>query len=110
MIGLRVLLILMWAGVGLYTIAVVTSHGFNLFSVALADVAAVGWAGQFDLDFVSYLMLSALWIAWRHDFSPSGVGFALAALIGGILFLSVYLLVASYQARGDVKGILLGER
>ena len=34
----------------------------------------------------------------------------LVAAFGGMLFLSTYLLITSFQVGGDVKSILLGER
>ncbi|MBS2015712.1 MAG: hypothetical protein JST00_22680 [Deltaproteobacteria bacterium] len=40
---------------------------------------------------------------------PQGIAFALGALVDGSLFLSVYLLVASLRARGDVRVLLLGD-
>ena len=54
------------------------------------------------------LTLSALWFAWRHEFSLPGVALAILAAIGGSLFLSIYLLVLSWQTKGDINQLLLG--
>ena len=88
----------------------VAGSGWNLLAVFFSDMARMGWPGQFDLDFMMMLALSALWVAWRHRFSPAGLGLAVLAFFGGSLFLSVYLLVLSLQARGGVRDILVGSR
>jgi hypothetical protein len=49
-----------------------------------------------------------LWLAWRHAFSPSGIVLGVVGVFGGILVLALYLLLASLDARGDVKVLLLG--
>lgn len=73
-------------------------------------MAAMTWPGQFNLDFFCFLLLSGLWLAWRHDFSPAGLALGLVALFGGMLFLSAYLLIATGTAAGDIRKIMLGER
>jgi hypothetical protein len=40
-------------------IQVITNHGLGLFSVFFGDVAKLGWAGQFNADFMAILGLSA---------------------------------------------------
>ena len=72
-------------------------------------MAAMGWPGQFNLDFTSLLTLSALWVAWRHQFSGGGVALGLLAFFGGGMFLTTYLFVVSAQAKGDMKEVLLGK-
>jgi hypothetical protein len=109
MTAFRALLILLAVILIGYTVVVITSHGMNLVPIFFADIAAMGWPGQFNLDFVFMLTLSALWVAWRHRFSLAGLALGLLALFGGSLFLTTYLLVVSLQARGDVKQMLLGK-
>lgn len=92
-----------------YTGVVAAEHGMGLFPVFFGDIAKLGWPGQFNLDFTFMLSFSALWVAHRHRFAPQGIVLALGALVGGSLFLSVYLLVASLRARGDMRELLLGE-
>lgn len=94
----------------LYTAVVIANHGPNLFPAFFGDMAAMGWAGQFNLDFMFMLSLSALWVAWRHGFSTSGLAFAFLAAMLGSAFLSVYLLVVSFQVKGDVRALMLGVR
>lgn len=80
----------------------------DLLPVFFGDMAKMGWPGQFNLDFMCMLMLSALWVAWRHRFSGRGLALGLLAFFGGALFLSVYLLVVTLGADGDVEALLLG--
>ena len=57
-----------------YTSVTVANHGLDLLPVFFGDMAEMGWPGQFNLDFMGFLALSALWVAWRHQFSPAGLG------------------------------------
>lgn len=108
MTAFRVFLVAMWATIFGYTAIVVAHHGMGLFAVFFGDMAKMAWPGQFNLDFMFMLTLSALWVAWRHHFSGGGLGLSVLALFGGASFLSVYLLVLSLQAKGDVREMLLG--
>lgn len=110
MVAFRGLLILMLAVILLYTGAVVAQHGLNLLPVFFGDIARMAWPGQFNLDFLCMLTLSGLWVSWRHRFSGPGILLGLLALFGGVLFLSIYLLVESRRAGGDVARLLLGSR
>lgn len=91
-----------------YTSVTVANHGLDLLPVFFGDMAEMGWPGQFNLDFMGFLALSALWVAWRHQFSPAGLGLAVVAFFGGMPFLAAYLLVQSYRAQGDIRVLLLG--
>jgi len=108
MIFFRSLLVAMLVILSAYTAVVVGNHGMNLLTVFFADMAAIEWPGQFNLDFMFMLALSALWVLWRQGISLSGIGLALCAFFGGALFLSCYLLVLSVQTNGDVRKMLLG--
>lgn len=110
MTAFRILLALILVVLSGYTLIVMGEYGTNLFQVFFGDMAKVNWAGQFNLDFMFMLSLSATWVAWRHQFSPAGLGLALLAFLGGALFLSVYLLVLSFQNNGDARLIVLGNR
>ncbi len=93
-----------------YTALVIVDHGWNLVPVFFGDIAAMTWPGQFNLDFLGFLLLSAIWVAWRNHFSPAGLGLAVLASIGGMMFLTIYLLVLIGQTRGDIATIMLGAR
>jgi hypothetical protein len=104
----RTMLVVLCAILTVYTVIVIANHGIGLFAVFFGDIAAMAWPGQFNLDFSMLLLLSATWVAWRHQFSPGGLALALVAAVGGALFLTLYLLVISFQTQGDVKAMLLG--
>ncbi len=104
----RAPLMAMFAAVALYTGATIAEHGPNLLAVFLGDMGKFAWPGQFDLDFMCLLALSAIWVAWRHRFSAAGLGLAVLAFFGGTGFLSAYLLVVGPRAKGRMNEILLG--
>ena len=106
----RLLLVMIFTAITLYTGIVVAHHGLNLLPVFFGDMASLAWPGQFNLDFMCMLALSGLWVAWRHRFSGAGIALGMVAFFGGALFLSVYLLVESVRTRGDVEALLLGQR
>jgi len=110
MTGFRTYLAAMALTLLLYTAAVIANHGWDLLSVFFGDMGRVGWPGQFNLDFMFMLTLSALWVAWRHGFSAGGLALAFLAATLGSAFLSVYLLVVSFQVKGDARALVLGGR
>ena len=110
MTAFRALLVALWAAIFGYTAIVVANHGMGLLPVFFGDMEMMGWRGQFNLDFMCMLALSALWVAWRHHFSGGGLALAVLAFLGGASFLCAYLLVVSLQAKGDVRELLLGTR
>ena len=92
-----------------YTGIVMANHGFGLVPIFFGDMAAMAWPGQFNLDFMGFLMLSGLWVSWRHEYSLTGWLLTPLALTGGMLFLCIYLLVMSFRVNGDLKALILGE-
>jgi hypothetical protein len=106
----RIYLVLVLLTLGGYTLAVGSRHGWNLLPLFFGDIAALTWAGQFNMDFLSFLLLSGLWVAWRHHFSAAGLALGLVAVFGGMLFLATYLLVAMAHARGNIQQLLLGRQ
>jgi hypothetical protein len=91
-----------------YTLVVITTHGWDLLPVFFGDMTKMQWPGQFNLDFMCMLLLAGLWVSWRHQFSVAGVLLGLAAVFGGALFMSAYLLVESYRAKGESRTLILG--
>ena len=106
----RTLLLIILLTVGIYTVPVVASHGINLFPYFFGDIAKMGWAGQFNVDFLGFLVLSAFWTAWRNQFSGGGLGLGVLAFFFGAPFLTSYLLYLSFATGGDVKAIMMGAR
>jgi len=105
----RIYLAICLCAIATYTTVTIAHHGLNLLPVFLGDMAQMAWPGQFNLDFTGFLGLSALWVAWRHRFSPGGLALSVVAFFGGMLFLSIYLLVHSFRADGRIEVLLLGE-
>lgn len=110
MLAFRMALFAIFVTTTIYTTIVILSHGLNLLPIFFGDMATVTWPGQFNLDFLGFLLLAGFWVAWRHSFSPAGLGLGLIAVIGGMLFMAPYLLIVSFRTRGDIDKLLLGER
>ena len=106
----RSLLVLMTVSIVAYTLTAGVNHGWNLLPVFFGDMLAITWPGQFNLDFTCFLILSGLWISWRHEFSPSGLALGLISTVGGILVVAPYLLFATFQAKGAMDVLLLGQK
>lgn len=109
MTAFRIFLATIFIVIAVYTGIVVSNHGLGLLPIFFGDMAKMAWPGQFNLDFMCFLALSALWLAWRHQFTPVGLVLGLVGFLGGAFFLSAYLLVMSFKVNGDVKALLLGE-
>lgn len=104
----RVFLATIFVVIVAYASVVVASHGLGLLPVFFGDIAKGGWPGQFNLDFLGCLTLSALWLAWRHDFSPFGLALGVVGFLGGAPVLTAYLFATSFTVNGDVEALLLG--
>jgi hypothetical protein len=105
----RILLAVFIIAIISFTGVVIANHGWNLLPIFFGDIAAMTWPGQFNFDFLCFLILSGLWLAWRHHFSLGGIVLGLLGLFGGIMFLAPYLLIACFKANGDIKILLLGK-
>ncbi|MEM7768268.1 MAG: hypothetical protein AAF253_12385 [Pseudomonadota bacterium] len=110
MTAFRLLLAAMLLVLLAYTSFVIADHGMGLVPIFFGDMLEMGWPGQFNLDFFGFLILSALWTAWRSDFSALGLALAVPALTGGILFLTIYLLVLTSGRGANIRTVLLGAR
>ncbi len=106
--GFRLYLVVALAVLAAYTLVVGWHHGWNLLPVFFASITAMTWSGQFNLDFMTFLGLSGLWVAWRHRFTAGGIALGVVAFFGGMLVLAPYLLWASARAGDDVRVLLLG--
>lgn len=109
MLLFRVLLGFLFACLAIYTAVVISNHGWNLLPIFFGDMASMGWPGQFNADFMGFLILSASWIAWRNGFSPAGLLLAVCGFFGGIMFLAPYLFYLSYKVDDSMPRLLLGE-
>lgn len=91
-----------------YTAITISNHGLDFMPIFFGDMAAMAWPGQFNLDFLGFLTLSALWVMWRHRFSAGGLILGIVAFNGGIPFLCAYLLYQSLRHQADIETLLLG--
>lgn len=105
----RLLLIAIVAIVGIYTGAVIGEHGVDFVTPFYADIAKMGWPGQFNVDFHAFLIIGSAWLMWRHHFSPIGLLFGLVIFAGGAPFLCSYLLVVMAKDKADMAELLLGK-
>ena len=92
----------------IYSSVVILQYGWGLFPLVFGDIYAVNWRGQFNADFMALLALSALWVAWRNQFTAKGLTLAVLAFFGGAPFLCIYLLVLNRMHEGHLPTILLG--
>ena len=105
----RFLLVIYIISIFIITGLVGFKHGWNLLPIFFSDMASLTWPGQFNFDFMCFLLLSGLWLAWRHHFSPGGLVLGILGIFGGIMLLAPYLLLMSFKSKGDIKVLLLGE-
>lgn len=91
-----------------YTAVVAARHGMGFVPAYIGVLFSLTWPGQFSLDFGVYLALCALWVAWRHGFSASGVAFACVTLVLGAMVFLPYLLWLSLRPGADAKSMVLG--
>lgn len=110
MTAFRIFLVTFLIVLLVYTVVVAVNHGLDLFSVFFGDMLAMNWPGQFNLDFMGFLMLSALWVVWRNDFTPISFVLGLFAFLGGMTFLPVYLLFLSFKTDGNIAQMVLGRQ
>ena len=84
----RFLLVIFIIGISTITGLVGVKHGWNLLPIFFGDIASLTWPGQFNADFLCFLILSGLWLAWRHHFSPGGLLLGCLGFFGGIMLLA----------------------
>lgn len=106
----QMVLIAMTAVIALFTVTAVAQGGPNLLTPFFKPILAMTWQGQFHIDFVTYLVLSGIWMAWRSGFSRGGLVLGVCAPPLGILFLAPYLLYLCAKHRNDPRALLLGVR
>jgi hypothetical protein len=106
MLPLRLHCVVIFIALSVYTAPILIADP-NLLPQFFGQIADGGWQGQFNMDFLFMLTLSALWVGWRHGFTAAGLGLAFLAATGGALFLSIYLFVQSFRC-ADVREILVG--
>lgn len=102
------LLMVLWGALAFYTGYVIVQDGINLFPYFFGDMTEWTWPGQFNLDFMMMLFLSASWTAWRNRFSMAGLALGAVAFFGGAGFLLPYLTYLAWKYDGDTAAVLIG--
>lgn len=108
MLAFRIILAVIFTYLATYTAIVIYNHGWNLLPVFFGNMSSMGWPGQFNTDFMGFLVLSAFWLAWRNDFTAPGLFLAVCGFFGGMMFLAPYLFIMSYKCGGSMPRLLLG--
>ena len=106
----RATLIAGWLALFYVSFHAVQAAGFNGAGAAFFAGFSQPWPAQFNLDFGLHLLLAAAWFVWRSKNRLIGLVFGILAINLGALFTIGFLLVASIQAKGDIKKVLLGAR
>lgn len=107
--GFRLLLVGLFLIMLVYTIFTVIGHGWLSILIFFKDIMVVDWSGQFNLDFSSYLTIAFLWMSWRQKFAVAPTILLLIATLLGMVFFAPYVLYLTFQAKGDMKKVLLGQ-
>ncbi|MBV9511736.1 MAG: hypothetical protein JO303_15800 [Caulobacteraceae bacterium] len=106
----RGLLCILWLVLLVMTIHAVQAMGIGAAAtVFLADYSHP-WRAQYNTDFAIHTLLAAAWMVYRSRAWPIGLLCAFLALNMGSMFTLAYLLVATFQAKGDMVKVLLGAR
>jgi len=107
---LKTLLVVQTLGLLIYTFWAFQNEGANLFGVFIQNLISLNWSGQFNLDFLSYLLLSGLWIMWRNQYTMTSILLGLLAMVLGIVWFAPYVLWLIHKEKGDLKRVLVGTR
>ena len=75
--------------------------------VFMADIAHP-WRGQFNLDFLSHLLLVGVWLGATVKNKLTAPFVAIGAVLGGGLFSFAYLIVRSFGSDGSLAHLMLG--
>ena len=84
MVMYRLFLAFIIATVGIYTFPVVSEFGIIvLLPSFFGEIGEVNWQGQFNLDFLMFLLMSGFWIAWRNNFTRKGIALGIGGFFLG---------------------------
>lgn len=108
--ALKILLIVQTVGLLIYTMVAFQNEGPDLLGVFLQNVVSWNWSGQFNLDFLCYLVLSGLWIMWRNKFVGKYILLGGAAMVLGIVLFAPYLIWLINKEKGNLKRVFVGDR
>jgi len=109
MLRLRILTACLWLVLIGFTAWVLMRDGPGpLLPTFFGAIGEGHWPGQFNADFLTFLVLSGVWTAWRGGFTPASMLLGVVAFFIGGGFLLAYLFVLTGRHRDDPQAILLG--
>jgi hypothetical protein len=108
--GFRALLCVGWAILLFVSIKAVSTMGAGVAGKVFIGDFSHPWRAQFNTDFTIHLLLVAAWMIYRSKNWLVGLVFGFLAINLGGVFTLAYILVASIQAKGDFRKVLLGSR
>ena len=108
MAAFRMVLIAMILVMIILTITAVQNEGLDGITPFFTPIFELAWQGQYRVDFICYLILSGIWMAWRSGFSTGGILMGVFLPPFAILFFAPYLLYLIGKTGGDPRKILLG--
>lgn len=104
----RALLAIGWLVVALATLRAGNTLGLGVAGdIFFADLGHP-WRGQFNLDFLGYLLLIAVWLVWSAANRALGILYGMLAILGGGLFTFAYLFVQTFRHDGSIVALVLG--
>lgn len=104
----RIFLLALFISIVAYTLVTGLTHGWNLVPVFIGDMAEMSWRGQFNFDFMTFLLLTGVWVAWRNGFTVRAIALGAAASVLGMTFLSAYLIYLTFKTDGNMQAVLMG--
>jgi hypothetical protein len=96
--------------ISIITFQVISKFGINIIPLFFGEIISMTWQGQFNFDFLCFLLLASLWLSWRKNFSFTGVLLGVITSILGIFFLAPYLLYETIRLKGNSIDLVLGDR
>lgn len=106
----KILLVILTLATLIYTYFTMQIDGVDFLSATIDHLKSMRWEGQFTLDFLTYLILSALWVMWRGMFTIQSIILGIIASIFGILFFAPYIFYLLTKENGDIRKVLIGKR
>ena len=91
-----------------YALILILDGRFDFITPFLTTIPALTWQGHINLDFLSYLVVAGVWIAWRSGFTPVGIALGVLSMMSGMLFFAPYLLYQISRSDNDPRKLLLG--
>ncbi len=105
---LRAVIFALWVAVAAATFRAVSMMGTGAAGqIFFADLSHP-WRGQFNVDFMSHLLLVGLWLGGTAKNKWLGPVVGLLAVLGGGFFTFAYLLVRSLGGDRSLGHLLLG--